>query len=138
MNLHASCVAVQGKGLLILGPSGAGKSALALELMALGADLVADDRTDLVAESGRVMASCPPVLSGLIEARGLGLLRVPSVLQAQVVLAVDLGRVETERMPQPRNIDLCGQSIRLVHAIKAPYFTSSLWLALRHGGLEAA
>ena len=104
MNLHASCGAGQGKGLLILGPSGAGKSALALELMALGADLVADDRTDLVAESGRVMASCPPVLSGLIEARGLGLLRVPSVLQAQVVLAVDLGRVETERMPQPRNV----------------------------------
>ena len=38
--------ASDGRGLLILGPSGAGKSALALQLIALGARLVADDRTD--------------------------------------------------------------------------------------------
>ena len=45
MILHATCVAVDGRGLLILGPSGSGKSALALQLIALGAQLVADDRT---------------------------------------------------------------------------------------------
>ena len=48
VNLHASCIAVHGRGVLILGPSGAGKSSLALQLMALGADLVADDMIEPV------------------------------------------------------------------------------------------
>ena len=44
INLHASAVALDGRGALLLGASGAGKSGLALRLMALGARLVADDR----------------------------------------------------------------------------------------------
>ena len=50
--LHGSCVAVEGRGVLIVGPSGAGKSSLALALMALGAELVADDRTEVRLENG--------------------------------------------------------------------------------------
>jgi len=80
--LHASCVALQDKGLLILGPSGSGKSALALQLMALGAVLVADDYTDLVRCDDRVIARCPAALRGLIEARGIGILRADTVAQA--------------------------------------------------------
>ena len=38
--LHATAVAVDGSGLLILGPSGSGKSSLAIEILALGADLI--------------------------------------------------------------------------------------------------
>ena len=57
--MHASCVAVQGKGVLILGPSGAGKSSLALQLMALGADLVADDRTEISVQNGAAIARSP-------------------------------------------------------------------------------
>ena len=45
--LHASCVALAGRGLLIRGAPGSGKSTLALTLMGLGADLVGDDRIDL-------------------------------------------------------------------------------------------
>ena len=41
--MHATTVALRGRGLLILGPSGSGKSTLALQLMAVGARLVADD-----------------------------------------------------------------------------------------------
>lgn len=55
--LHASCVALDGRGLLILGPSGSGKSALALELMALGADLVADDRTEIEGQGPDLVAA---------------------------------------------------------------------------------
>jgi len=42
--LHASCVAFNGRAVLILGPSGAGKSALALDLMSRGGSLIADDQ----------------------------------------------------------------------------------------------
>ena len=43
--LHASCVSINGNGVLICGSSGSGKSSLAINLIALGAELVADDRT---------------------------------------------------------------------------------------------
>ncbi|WP_331459605.1 HPr kinase/phosphorylase [Paracoccus liaowanqingii] len=72
MQLHATTVALEGRGLVILGPSGSGKSGLALELMAVGAVLVADDRTDLRLQQGRLIAQAPPALSGRIEARGWG------------------------------------------------------------------
>ncbi|MEO1532556.1 MAG: serine kinase, partial [Pseudomonadota bacterium] len=51
--LHASAVALGERGLLILGPSGAGKTRLALELVALGAELVADDRVIVEAHEGQ-------------------------------------------------------------------------------------
>ena len=77
--LHASCVAISGRGVLIIGPSGSGKSALALQLMAFGASLVADDQTELTVQGGTLIARCPPTMSGLIEARGLGILRAQVV-----------------------------------------------------------
>ena len=91
--LHATCVAVEGRGVLICGPSGAGKSALGLQLMALGARLVADDQVALSRRDGALWAACPPTIRGMIEARGVGLLNADPVEGAEVVLAVDLGRV---------------------------------------------
>jgi ABC-type lipoprotein export system ATPase subunit len=43
--LHASCVAIAGRAVLIEGPSGSGKSDLALRLIDRGATLVSDDST---------------------------------------------------------------------------------------------
>jgi hypothetical protein len=43
MILHGTCVAIRGRGVLLLGPSGAGKSDLALRLIDRGAALVGDD-----------------------------------------------------------------------------------------------
>ncbi len=57
VNIHASCVAIGNKGVLLLGKSGAGKSDLALRLIDGGAKLVADDRTILFAK--RRGAACP-------------------------------------------------------------------------------
>lgn len=131
--LHASCVADRGRALLILGPSGAGKSALALQLMALGAGLIADDRTDLTLHDGHPVARCPAPLRGMIEARGLGLLRVDPAPPAPVVLAVDLGRTETERLPPARTIDLLGTTVDLVLGVPGPHLAPALLHFLRGG-----
>lgn len=112
--MHASCVAVSGRAVLITGPSGSGKSALALALMAAGADLVADDQTEVFLEGEALMARCPPALSGLIEARGLGLLRADAVASAKVALVADLSQPEPDRLPPRRSITLLGRPVDLV------------------------
>lgn len=93
MQIHASCAAREGHGVLLLGPSGSGKSDLVLRLLDRGFTLVADDRVDL--EAG--YASAPAALAGLLEVRGLGLMRLPYVTLAKVAVAVELGR--GERLP---------------------------------------
>ncbi len=59
--VHATCVAIRGRGLLIMGESGAGKSDLALRLVDRGATLVSDDYTLLTAANGRLVAPRPPI-----------------------------------------------------------------------------
>ncbi|HPD93004.1 MAG: serine kinase [Rhodobacter sp.] len=106
--LHASAVAFgPERGVLILGPSGAGKSQLALALIGLGAELVADDRVQLMGDGGALFARPPRTIAGLIEARGLGLLRLTHRRLARIVLAVDLAE-SAERLPEPRTRSLAG------------------------------
>ncbi len=97
MQIHATCVARRGQGLLLLGPSGAGKSDLALRLIGRGFVLVADDRVDLEG----VAASPPARLAGLMEVRGVGIVRMPHEAPVPVVLALDLA-MAPERLPAPR------------------------------------
>lgn len=127
MTLHASCVSIDARGLLILGPSGSGKSTLALALMAMGAGLVADDRTVLVRDGARVMADAPDALRGRIEARGLGILAADAAGPVPLSLIVDLGHAEDQRLPPERAYDLLGVSFPLVFG---PY-SSHLALGLR-------
>lgn len=100
--LHASAVAIAGKGLLILGASGAGKSTLALELIGRGASLVADDRTIIEWTGSQAILKCPPAISGRIEARFIGLLAAKPHSPVPLQLVVDLDRTETERLPPSR------------------------------------
>ena len=81
--------------MLLLGPAGAGKSDLLLRLIDRGFSLVADDQVLI----DGLMASPPAVLAGLLEVRGLGLLRLPYTAPAGLVLAVALRR--GERLPLP-------------------------------------
>ena len=80
--VHATALVLGEFGLLLRGPSGAGKSALSLQLVAdwrargAFAALVGDDRVALEARHGRLIARPHPSIRGMIEARGLGLLRV--------------------------------------------------------------
>ncbi|MEO0362515.1 MAG: serine kinase [Pseudomonadota bacterium] len=135
--LHASAVEAAGRALLILGPSGAGKSALAIELIALGARLVADDLVALSAEGGRLIAAAPEAAPegalGVVEARGLGLLSVPGAGPTPVALVLDLGREERARLPAPKRWSLLGASAPSLG--RPPRLQpAALFVALRHGG----
>jgi HPr kinase/phosphorylase len=115
INLHATAVSWSGVALLLRGPSGAGKSDLALRLIDQGAVLIADDRVDLRCEEGVLFASPPTALAGLIEARGVGLLRLPYLADVPVAWVVDLVAVtEIDRMPKPETTVLLGVLLPLV------------------------
>ncbi|WP_246139476.1 HPr kinase/phosphorylase [Falsiphaeobacter marinintestinus] len=133
ITLHASCVALDGRALLIVGKSGSGKSALALSLMAMGADLVADDRTILRRDQSQVIAYAPDAIKGLIEARCVGLLQATPCALAQVVAIVDLDRTETQRLPTLRKSDLLGQSVTLFLKVEGAHFASALIQFLKAG-----
>jgi len=103
--VHASAVLVGARAVLIRGPSGAGKSRLALELIEsersgalLFARLVGDDRVHLQAAGGRLLVRPAETLAGLIELRGVGILRLHHEPSAVVGLVVDLA-VAAERLP---------------------------------------
>lgn len=101
MTVHATCVAIGRKGVLLLGPSGAGKSDLALRLIDEGARLVADDRCELFVKAERPHARAPASIAGLIEMRGIGIAEVPHAKSAAVALAVRLGQ-PSARLPEPQ------------------------------------
>ena len=126
VQLHATTVAIGGRGLVILGPSGAGKSTLALELMATGAALVADDRTDLARRGDALWAEVPAALSGRIEARGIGILRAVPAGPVPVAFACDLGAPAAARLPHADAIEWLGVSVSLVSGPWRPHLHAAL------------
>jgi HPr kinase/phosphorylase len=133
LNLHGSAVALDGRGLLILGAAGSGKSGLALSMMALGAHLVADDRVLLSRRDAALVATAPATLRGLIEARGVGLLRADAIPTADVALAVDLDETPEARMPHLRVIRYFGLEIELIFGRGVPNLSATLVQMLRCG-----
>jgi HPr kinase/phosphorylase len=104
--VHASCVLVGARAVLIRGPAGSGKSQLALALIDAArsgrlpfARLLADDRVALMAAHGRLIASAPETLRGLIEVRGLGIRQMEYEPRAVVGLVVDLAASDAARLP---------------------------------------
>lgn len=124
--IHASAVAQAGRGLLILGASGAGKSALALDMMARGAALVADDRVILTREGAALIGACPPQLAGRIEARGVGILNAAPAGPVPLALVVDLDRTEPDRLPPLRHLSLLGVALPLVLGAGSPHLGAAL------------
>ena len=108
--VHASCVAIGGRGVLIAGPSGSGKSDLALRLIDRGAMLVSDDYTTLAVADGRLLASPPERIAGRIEVRGVGIVERPFGAGISVALLIDLARAP-ERMPEPETADFAGITV---------------------------
>jgi len=129
--VHASCVALDGKAVLVTGPSGSGKSALALELIAIGAVLVADDRTVLELRGRDVIASPPPAIAGLIEARGVGIISLRYLVEVSVALVVDLSEQEASRLPERHSRTLLDTDLPCLHKVDAAYFPAAIHAYLK-------
>ena len=101
--------------MLLVGPPGSGKSDLLLRLLDRGFDLVADDRVDI--EDG--IARAPAILRGLLEVRGLGIVRLPYVAEARLALAVCLDGPGAERLPESARHPTLGLPLVSVDAARA-------------------
>jgi serine kinase of HPr protein (carbohydrate metabolism regulator) len=112
--LHASCVAIGDRAILIEGLSGSGKSDLALRLIDRGAALISDDYT-VVRRSGTEARAAPgPNIEGMIEVRGVGLVRMPHRTDIPIAMIVSLN-TDVERMPE-------GAMTRSIVGISVPVF----------------
>lgn len=137
MLIHASCVAISGKGVLIAGPPGAGKSDLALRLIDEGAQLVADDQTELSLEDGMLYAAAPATIAGLMEIRHVGLMRLPQAGKTPVALYIDLSTPEEklERMPEEEAVHLLDCPVK---RLRLPAFAASTPAKIRAALLYAS
>jgi HPr kinase/phosphorylase len=113
--VHGSCVALNGKGVLIRGKPGSGKSDLALRLIdqtgfGLGetlwrGQLVADDQVLLTKQEGEIIVNPPEALAGMLEIRGQGIVSLAFVGNVKLALIVDLvASTEIPRMPEPHDM----------------------------------
>ena len=113
--VHGTCVALGRTAALLRGPSGSGKSDLALRFLFLARRgpaaleapiLVADDQVCLVRNDGRILAKSPDTIRGKMEVRGVGIVEVKSLMEAELALVVDLmPGVEIERLPEAKTGD---------------------------------
>ena len=116
LRLHATAIALdidgQWRGVLLRGPSGSGKSDLALRLIDGGARLVADDQCEVACANGALVAAAVPALAGLLEVRGLGIMQVPALPSAALVLLVDLvAPGDIARYPAPVQEEILGVGV---------------------------
>jgi serine kinase of HPr protein (carbohydrate metabolism regulator) len=113
--VHATAIAIDGRVILLRGPSGAGKSDLAVRLIDSGARLLADDQVLLRRADNRVLVRAPAAIVGLIEVRGVGVVRVDCLDEAPLALVVDLApSAQIERIPDNRFEEVLGLAIPLI------------------------
>ncbi len=113
--VHATTVDLDGQGVMLRGPSASGKSDLGLRLIDAGAQLVADDRTDLILSGDAVRASAPKELAGRIEVRGVGIVTIAAVAETRLALIVDLVDAgDVQRLPETEMVEVLGVTLPLV------------------------
>lgn len=136
VTLHASAVLFNKKAVLIVGPSGTGKSTLALELLARGASLIADDQCILERRADAIWLHAPQNLPAAIEVRNFGLLGAEMASGGWLHLIVDMTQVESERLPARHVKRLWGQDITCVHKIEGPHFPAAIVQYIKAGRME--
>lgn len=130
--LHASCVELNGTGVVLLGPSGSGKSDLALRLIDTGARLVADDQLGVARDGACLFGHPAERLAGLLEVRGFGIVKLPWCAVSRLGLAVELApQAALPRLPEPGSYDLLGVSLPYLRLDpRAPSACAKVRLAL--------
>jgi HPr kinase/phosphorylase len=125
--IHASAALVGARAVLVRGPSASGKSSFVLALLRAAQSgvvpfvrLVADDRAVVTLQNGRLIVRPADALKGLIEARGLGILRLPYESSAVIGSVVDLGVRDTQRLPQQADRETVIGGVRLARLAVAP------------------
>ena len=102
LNIHATLVSFNDKGILFIGESGSGKSDLALRMIEeKGAKLVADDRVDVEFCNGKLIGRSPEKLKNLLEIRNIGITNFDALDCVEICLCVELvkDRLTLERLP---------------------------------------
>lgn len=119
--VHATCVAKDGRGVIIAGRSGSGKSDLALRLIDRGFMLVGDDQVMISKAADGLIATAPATTKGKLEVRGIGIADMPYAESAAVSLWIDLSS-EIKRLPESEKHRILGVEIP---AISLDAFTAS-------------
>lgn len=136
--LHASCIAIDGRAVLIEGRSGEGKSDLALRLIDRGALLVSDDYTICTRTDGVLYGAPPATIAGKIEVRGIGIVELPHADRAPIALLVTI-LDDPPRLPEgPRTRRIAGVDVPHVDLpALEPSAPVKVELALRHLAMPA-
>ncbi len=119
LTVHGTAVALpttEGMSAVLLrGPSGVGKSDLAFRLIEGGGTLICDDQVLLERHQDMVMAKTEEVIRGLLEVRGLGLIRYPTAPATCLRLVVDLAaRADIPRLPDWISTAILGVNVPLL------------------------
>lgn len=118
--VHADCVLLGTRALLLRGRAGSGKSSLADMLVETARSkghlglLVADDYVHLSQRDGRLLATVPETIRGKMEVRGFGLVAADCVPVARIGLVVDLVAADRlERLPDTPLKTLCLEGVQV-------------------------
>jgi HPr kinase/phosphorylase len=142
--VHGTCVTLGRRGALLRGQPGSGKSDLALRFLALTGEadrkpmLVADDQVFIADDDNRLVASPPTTIAGKIEVRGLGIVEMPYLARAELVLVCDLVNDKDVPRTPPEPWERTEIAGRKVPVLKLAPFELSAPLKLKMALLLAA
>lgn len=113
--VHGTCVAIGDWCVLFRGDPGSGKSDLGLRLIEDGAALVSDDQVALTNLGDYLVAGPPGPIAGLLEVRGVGILRKPHVSGIPLAMLVDLvPAAKVPRLPDARTDNILNVELPVI------------------------
>ncbi len=132
-NIAASCVNFQNVGILIVGNSGSGKSSLVLSLIEKGATLISDDRTDIYIKNNQLTAKAPDLLKGLLEVRGIGIVKgLPTLQETPIQAVIHLTDEKPERFLLSHHEKIAGRDVFSFSFWKNDFFlTNKVLIAIK-------